>query len=162
MGGVETDRGQHRQHLPIEEIPDPRALGVGPFGAPHEADAFGIERRQDLLVEQLVLLGDDLVHLAADPLVEFGRLEAVAIGAAGQQAQLFLDAGHPHLEEFVEVAGDDADEAQPLEQRHRRIGRLREHPALELQQRQLAVDEVALFGFDPLRRVVHGVGRALA
>jgi len=55
---------------------------------------------------------------------------------------LLLDPRHADLEELVEVARHDAQEAQALEQRHRPVRRLRQHPALELQERQFAVDEV--------------------
>src|SRR5690606_23198414 len=43
------------------------------------------------------------------------------------------------LEEFVEVGAADAQETQPLQQRHRRILRLRQHAEVEVQLRQLAV-----------------------
>ena len=53
-----------------------------------------------------------------------------------------LQAGDADLEELVEVAGGDAQEAQPLEQRQRLVERLREHALVELEQRQLAIDVV--------------------
>jgi hypothetical protein len=44
---------------------------------------------------------------------------------------LLLDAGDADLEELVEVARHDAQEAQALEQRHGGVGGLRQHAALE-------------------------------
>ena len=55
-------------------------------------------------------------------------------------AQLLLQARDADLEEFVEVVADDAQEAQPLEQRRRGILRQREDAAVERKLRQLAVD----------------------
>ena len=100
------------------------------------------QRRQDGVVEQRVLLGDDAVHLAADEGVQRGRGEAVGGHRQAAQAHLLLDAGDADLEELVEVARHDAQEAQALEQRHGRIGGLGEHAALELQQGEFAIDEV--------------------
>src|SRR6478672_2592606 len=43
------------------------------------------------------------------------------------------------LEKLVEVGAGDAQEAQPLEQRHRRVLRLRQHAEVEVELRELAV-----------------------
>ena len=51
--------------------------------------------------------------------------------------------GDADLEELVEVAADDAQEAQPLEQRNVRVLRQREDAPVEREQRQLAVDRRA-------------------
>src|SRR5690606_13091331 len=48
--------------------------------------------------------------------------------------------GRTDLEEFVEVGAGDAQEAQPFEQRHGFVARLREHAEVEVQLRQLAVE----------------------
>lgn len=53
-----------------------------------------------------------------------------------------LEAGTRILEEFVEVAGNDAQEAQALQQRHALILRLRQHAAIEGKQAELAVKVV--------------------
>ena len=71
---------------------------------------------------------------SADEGVQRRRGEAVGGHREAAQAHLLLDAGDADLEELVEVARHDAQEAQPLEQRHGRIGGLGEHAALELQQ----------------------------
>jgi hypothetical protein len=44
------------------------------------------------------------------------------------------------LEELVQVGAGDAQEAQPLQQRHLRIQRLSQHAEVEIQLRQLAVE----------------------
>ena len=52
-----------------------------------------------------------------------------------------LQARHAHHEEFVEIVGRDREKAHPLQQRMGLVGGLLEHPAIEMQPRQLAVDE---------------------
>ena len=64
---------------------------------------------------------------------------AICVGAELLQ---LLQARDADLEELVEVARGDAEELQPLEQRHGLVERLREHALVELEQRQLAVDVV--------------------
>jgi len=58
--------------------------------------------------------------------------------------QQLLDAGDADLEEFVEVARGDAEESQPLEQRHGGVLGLGEHALVELELRELAVDQPPL------------------
>ena len=52
-----------------------------------------------------------------------------------------LERGDAHHEELVEVRRDDRGEAQPLEQRVRRVRGLLEHAVVEREPRQLAVEE---------------------
>ena len=59
-------------------------------------------------------------------------------GVAG--GDLLLEARHADLEELVEVAGEDGQEAGPLQQRVALVLRLVEDALVELQPRQLAVD----------------------
>ena len=56
-------------------------------------------------------------------------------------AALGLEGGDPHGLEFVEIAGRDRQEAQPLQQGMMRIARLLQHPAVEGEPGDLAVDE---------------------
>ena len=53
---------------------------------------------------------------------------------------LLLEAGDPHLEELVEVAAEDAEELEPLEQRRPGVERLVQHAAVELEPGELAID----------------------
>ena len=52
-------------------------------------------------------------------------------------------AGNSDLEEFVQVAADDAQELKSLKQGYALILRLREHPPVECQQRQFAAQRSA-------------------
>jgi hypothetical protein len=139
--GVEADRGQDRHHLAQEVGLDPVRLGGSEVGPAQEADALGREPRQDLRVEQLVLLGHQLVrllrHLPEDEL----RVHAVGADDGSAGFDLGLQAGDADLEELVEVGGDDAQEPQPLEERRGAVLRLRQHAPVERELADLAVEE---------------------
>ena len=69
------------------------------------------------------------------------RDQGLARDARARLPRGFDDVGHAHLEEFVEVAADDGDVAQPLEQRHVVAPGLGQHAAVELQDGALAVEQ---------------------
>jgi len=56
---------------------------------------------------------------------------------------LLLDSSDPNLKELIQVRTEDRKELDPLNKWLRRILRFLEHPAIEFQPAQLAVDEVA-------------------
>ncbi|MNZ27383.1 hypothetical protein D3C78_446010 [compost metagenome] len=68
------------------------------------------------------------------------RLQAVGTGLFTSKVDLLLQARHADLEEFIEVAGEDQQELQALEQRVGLIQRLLQHADVELQLRQLAMN----------------------
>ena len=142
MRRVEADRRQHRQQLAEVAIADPLALLRRPFLAAGEDHAFTRERRQYHLVQELVLVGDQRVRLAAHRLEHFGGAPRIRAGIVQAELDALLETGDADLEELVEVRRDDGDEAQPLEQRHRVVGRLRQHAAIERELAELAVDEL--------------------
>ena len=86
------------------------------------------------------MLPDQVAHGLGDG-VEL-RLGRHAVGGALDDAggHLALEPGHPHLVELVEVAAEDAEELEPLEERSAGVERLVQHPAVELQPGELAVD----------------------
>ncbi len=98
------------------------------------------ERRQHLFVQHPILLVDEAVRLFAD----FGKQRA----QPGQRharrrrvrEELLLEPRDPDLEELVEVAADDAQEAQPLEHGDDGVLREGEHAPVECELRQLAID----------------------
>src|SRR5689334_13984104 len=139
MRRIQADRREHRKQLAEKVVADPLALRGVPFLALGKDDAFGGERGQQHLVEQAVLLGDERVRLAAHRLEHLAG--AAAVGACVRQREVhsLLKAGDADLEELVEVRRHDGDEAQPLEQRHGVVGRLRQHPGVEREDAELAV-----------------------
>ncbi len=86
------------------------------------------------------VVGHELEHALARGRELF--LGGPAVGRAGDLAGLDLlaQAGHAHLEELVEVAREDGQELDPFEQRVALVARLVQHPRVEFEPRQLAVD----------------------
>ena len=63
-----------------------------------------------------------------------------AIGPRGRVCSyLLLEPGDSDLEEFIHVAVDDAQEAQPFERRNIAVFGERQHPAVEFELTELAV-----------------------
>ena len=99
-----------------------------------------IEPRQKQLVQHAILLVEQLVRDLRDGPQLFAP--ATVVGAALRRAECLLmdQSGDADLEELVEVGVGDAQERQPLEQRHVVVFGQFEHAAVELELRQLAVD----------------------
>ena len=70
-----------------------------------------------------------------------GRRQAVGAGRGDAGAHHAHQAGHAHHVEFVQVGGGDRQKAHPLEQGMAAVLRLLDHPAVEGQPGQFAVDE---------------------
>ena len=87
----------------------------------------------------------DLLGALADAAQLLARRQAV--GGPHRQAHLVaaLEPGDPHHVELVEVRGEDRQELGPLEQRQRRVRGQRQHPGVEVEPAQFAV-EVAVLG----------------
>jgi hypothetical protein len=110
--GSRTDGRQHWHQLVEEEVADPVDLLRGPVGAPVETDALFGQGRQDIAVEQIVLTRHQRMRQLRYLLVDGACRDAVRTFVMRIQAQLFLEAREADLEEFVHVAGKDAQEAQ--------------------------------------------------
>ena len=139
MRRVEPDRREHRHHFAEEIILDPSSLHRIPMRAAQETDILPRQIRQDALVEQGVLPRHQGMRLQRDGLEGQPRGQAVRPGHAAAVLDLFLQAGDADFEEFIQIAGDDAQEFKPLQHRHARILGLRQHARIEGQQRQLAI-----------------------
>jgi hypothetical protein len=72
-----------------------------------------------------------------------GRRWGKPVGAHGMGpgGQVPLQLGHAHHEELVEVRADDGQELDALEKGDGRILGFAEHAVIELEPRQLAIDE---------------------
>jgi hypothetical protein len=68
------------------------------------------------------------------------RRHPVRAGHGIAEGHMMAQDRHLHLEEFIEIGIGDAQETQPLEQRHGWVLRLREHTEIELELRQLAIE----------------------
>src|SRR3546814_7696948 len=72
------------------------------------------------------------------------RAQPVLAGGAHPGRHLAFETGDPHHVEFIEVAGGDRDEAQTLKQRMGWIRRLLQHPLVEGEPGELAIDVAPL------------------
>ena len=133
---IQAHGREQRPHFLVEVLLDPGFLGGVAVGAAQQVDAVGGQLREDDVVQQRVLARDDLAAFVAGAVqLDLARIGAAVFLVLGQQA------GHAHLEELVEVAADDGQEAQPFEQGQALVFGVLEHAPVELQQRQLAIQE---------------------
>ncbi len=140
MRRIDRERGQQRKNVGEEIVFEPGLLRLGDVRTVDQHDAGIGERRPQFAPLRLLIFDQDRDGLGnADELLG-GRQPFRAFGVDAF-AQLRAKAGHAHHEEFVEVIGGDRQEFQPLEQRIVRVGRFLQHAAVEIQPRQLAVDE---------------------
>src|SRR5471032_3068675 len=137
---IEADRGDDRRDLVAEEAAYPGLELGGPVATTNEADLMFFQFRQQNVVEDRVLTVDVTVHQFADPRQRLVRLQAIGAGLFTGKGDLLLQAGHANLEELVQVAGEDQQKLQPLQQRIGLIQRLFQHADVELQLRELAMD----------------------
>lgn len=140
MRGIEADRREHRQQFVEKVAARPFELRVVPGVARVEVDAFLFERGQHGFVQHRVLAMHEPLRALDDEIVSVLQRHAVGRQRTGIVADLFLQARHPHLEEFVEVAAGDADEAQALEQRHLRVGGLGQHTLVETEDAEFTIE----------------------
>ena len=102
----------------------------------------GGQRRQQHLVEQPVLALDERMGAGGDrPHLLLGGQPVDRPAPSTPPAIFCLIPATRHLEELVEVAARDAQEAEPLEQRHLFVAREGEHPLVEGEEAQLAVGQ---------------------
>jgi hypothetical protein len=150
---VDRKGGEHREDVVEKVLLEPRHFGIGEVGRLDEDDAFVLERVAQLAPAPLLVerQGGDL---GLDPGQLLLRGEPVLRHGGHARADLSREAGNADHEELVEVVGRNRQEAQLLEQRMVVVGRLLEDTPVELQPRQLAVDEA-------LRRRAQGLARRL-
>ena len=140
MHRIDGDRRQHGEDVLTEVIVERDAIRLGQLLGADQRDAHVAEPRAHRLVPDAVVLGDQLVRALADGLELLLRRHAVRRHFLDLTEHLRLQARGPHHEELVEVAREDAEELQPLVQRHVRVRGLAQHARVELQPGQLAID----------------------
>jgi hypothetical protein len=142
--GVDRERGQHREDLLAEVGAQPLALRRVQLGPADQLDALGRQLRADLLAEAGGVPGDQVGGALGDHFQLVAQRRTVA--AAHRQAGLepALEAGDPDHVELVQVAGEDGEELGPLQQRGAGVLGQRQHPGVEVEPGQLAVEEPVL------------------
>ena len=147
--GVDGERGERGQHLVAEVAREGGAGGRLEVAGAHQLEAALRERREDLAGEGGVELVHHRVRALGDPLQLLGGRHPGHVGRGVALGEGLLERRHPDHEELVEVAGHDAGELQPLEERVRGVAGLLEDAAVELEPGELAVQEelgLALLG----------------
>ena len=140
MRRIDGQRREHREHVGEEIILQPDPLAFRDFIGLHQHDAGGREFHAQP-APLFLLRGLQPPDGLADARKLLARGHAVVAALGDARPELAAQAGHAHHEELVEVVGRDRQEAKPLEDRMIRIGRLLQNAQVELQPRQLAVDE---------------------
>ena len=140
MRGVARDGGEHREDLAHEVLFDIRSVGVFELRLVEHDDPIAPQLGHQSL--PAVLLA---VHQR--PGTDRDRRELLrrghAVLARDRDAGLHLavQPGDPHHVELVEVGRGDGEEPHPFEQGHARIPGFLEHPLVEREPGDLAVDE---------------------
>ncbi len=136
---VEREWRQHGLDFLVEMVLEPAGLLGGPVPGMREADARGFHGRCQHIVQQRVLLVDQARRALVDRRQLFGQGQRLGPCLHRAQLQTLLQARDADLEEFIEVAARDAEEAHALEERERCILALLQHALIELEKAQLAI-----------------------
>ena len=138
VAGVDRERRQHREDL-VEEAPAQLDVALRPLVVADDADLLLGQLLANVRPRRRVFL-DHGQQPGADGVKGLGRAHAVRRRARVAGRDLLAQAGDAHLEELVEVAGEDRQEADALEQRVALVDGLVQDALVELEPRQLAVD----------------------
>ena len=138
---IEADRTQQRLDLAPEIVGDPGPLRGIAFGLTQQPYPGRGHCRQQLIVERAVDVRDQHVRLFAQTRRQEAQLMQRHTGRRRLDAELLAHPGHADLEEFIQIAADDAQEAQTFEQRDGCILRQGEDAPVEREQRKLAMDQ---------------------
>ena len=95
MRGIETDRRQDWKDFALEIALDPAPLGRIPSRALEDADPLAIERREQDLVQDAVLLDDEPLGEFEDSWQHLVRAEAVGPRRRHPCSDLLLQPCHP-------------------------------------------------------------------
>ena len=137
---VDGERGQQREDMGEEIVFKPGALRLGDVRAVDQHDT-GLGKRGTQLTPLLLLILDQHHHRLGDPHQLLGGRQPFGALAGDAGSNLRPQAGHAHHEELVDVVRRDRQEFQPLQQRMAAIGQFLEHAAIEIEPRELAIDE---------------------
>ena len=113
-------------------------LGLVPLVAAQEVDVAFTQCGQYAFLQQAVLELDDGVGLLGDFGEDFLGGQAFAALRLGAVLDQLVQGGDPHLEELVQVAARDAQEAQAFQYRGAFVRSLHDDPQVELQLRDFA------------------------
>jgi hypothetical protein len=139
--GIDGQRSEHGENFAPEVVVEVRAYRRVDIGVVVEAHTVLRELRFDLPAPAIVLRGDEFAHAVKDGGQLLPGGQTVRPGGLRSGLDDLLEPGHPHLEKFVEVGGDNAKELEALEQGDGLVLRLVKDAAVEFEPAELAVDK---------------------
>ena len=140
MRRVDGERREQGKDLPQEVILEPALFLLRDVRPVDQHDAL-LGQHPAKLEPALLLVGPQRRDRLPDAGELLGRGQAVRRLDGDAGAQLALEAGDADHEELVEIVGRNRQEPHPLEQRMGLVGRLFEHPPVEMEPGQLSVNE---------------------
>ena len=138
---IDGQRREHGEHTLLVDLGHRLAIGLGQVVPAHHRDPGGGERRGERIEEHQLLPFDEASGRLGDLAQLLRRGAPVRGWFLDAGGDLILQRGDAHLKELVEVRRGDRTELGPLEQRDADFGRQVEHPLVERQPTQFAVDE---------------------
>ncbi len=141
LSGPHGERCQHREDLAMEAAFELVELLRSEILDAADRDALGLERWAELLLPESRLEGGELEHALPDPGERLLWREAVRGPDGETRLGLAEKAGDSHLEELVEVRGEDPAVVDAFQQRQPLVRRELEHACVELEVRELAIEE---------------------
>ena len=154
MSRVQTDRREHRHHLAKKIILDPPLLLCGPLRATQEADALRCQCRENIVVQQHILMRHQTMRLLCHQPEGLFRRFPIRSAVAGPKFNLLFQSGHPNLEKLIKVGGHDGQEPETFQRWNVAVFCLREDAPVEGQQLNLAVQK-QFSRFSLPRRIRH-------
>jgi hypothetical protein len=117
MGRVNRHRSQNGIHLPGKK--QVHRILARPVKTRHRQDADSLpgKRGQKLLVPAVVLVGHERMYFLGKTLELFRGRQPVRTGERISVFHLLQKSGYTYFHEFIQVAGGDGQEFDPLEQR---------------------------------------------
>src|SRR6185295_11636609 len=141
LAGPERERREHGVDIPVEAPGELLALVLIALRDPADVDPLLVECGAQISVPDAGLLRGQLADAITD-LGERHRRRSPVRGADAEAGRrLTHEAGHSHHEELVEVRGEDRRELEALEKREVGICGKLKHPRVELEPRELAVQQ---------------------
>ena len=139
MAAGDDGGGEQRQDVVLGHFVHFGAFVVGERIHADAADVVGAQLLVDLEEELVALLVEG--HAGAVDVIQLlrGGLKALGVDGLMLEKGQVGQAAHAHHEELVQVAGEDGDEAQTLQQGYRGVGSLHKAALVEAQPRELAV-----------------------
>ena len=142
MRRIDRQWGEHWTDLCTIEILQPDCILLAHLVHRQEPDAIRVQSRTQFIPPTTVLIIHHPANSPVDRSECLCRRKPVNTALHHFTFHLLLDASHPDLEKLVQVGAGDAEEFNALKKWVLRVERFIEHPLVELQPAQFAVDKM--------------------